>query len=82
MKHVPQRKEQLIELLEVMLEGVRSGDTMEGMVSFVQPIPPDEPCDFMVHAVLRTGNLMGQGSMIILERMEPGSTSTEAGEPK
>lgn len=78
MSHMPRTKDQLVELLEYILTAVRAGDSMEGFLSYTQPIPPDEPCDFMVQARFRTGNRMGQGGMILVERMEPDLTSIES----
>lgn len=78
--HVPQTKDQLVELLEYILAAVRANDSMEGFLSYLMPQDGDEPCDFMVQAAFRTGNRMGQGSMILVQRIEPASTSTGSSE--
>lgn len=80
MSHVPRTKDQLIETLEYMLAAVRADDSTEGQITYLQPTEGDEPCDFMVHAVFRIGNQMGQGSMIILERTRPALTFIAPGE--
>lgn len=80
MKHVPRTKDQLIETLEYMLTAVRNDDSHEGFISYLLPTEGDKPRDFMVRARFRIGNRMGQGSMMILERMEPDSTSISPGE--
>lgn len=80
MSPLPRTKDQLIDWLDFMLAQVRCGDSLEGSISFTQPTEQDPPCDFMVHAVLRTGNLMGQGSMMMVGLIEPASASTGPGE--
>lgn len=77
-KHVPQHREQFAQWLHEVAEMVRAGDSLEGFISYIQPTPADGPCDFMVHMRLRTGNRMGQGGMILVERMEPDLTSIES----
>lgn len=78
----PQTKDQLIEALEYILAAVRHDDSIEGFINYARPTEQDPSCDFMVQAVFRIGNRMGQGGMIRVGQTLPASISTEAGEPK
>lgn len=60
--HVPAQltRDELIAVLDDVLEGVRTGDTLEG---FVEITIGDELELWDVRARYRVGNLMGQGGM-------------------
>ena len=76
----PQTKDQLIQALEYILTAVRQDDSIEGFINYARPAEQDPPCDFMVQAVFRIGNRMGQGSTIMVGQTVPASTSTGPGE--
>lgn len=62
-------QEQLVAVLENILEGVKTGDTLEGSIEFLLPYPPggeSEDADFMVRASYRIGNTEGQGGLRII----------------
>lgn len=62
----PCTKDELVGALTEILEGVRTGDTLEGSIEFLLPYPPagdPEDADFMVMASYRVGNRLGQGGL-------------------
>lgn len=71
---VPLSKDELVTMLADVLDGVRSGDTLEGSIEFLQPFdtgaggePPD--ADFMVIACYRTGNTAGRDGVRVVGHM-------------
>lgn len=57
----------LSELLERVAKAVRAGDSLEGSIAYRLPL--DNEVDgngLMVDAAIRTGNLDGQGSVILI----------------
>lgn len=78
-------KETLLEILTYMLEGVRTGDTLEGSIEFLLPYPPagdPEDADFMVMASYRHGNRQGQGGLRLVGQMVEVPDEEEEGEQK
>lgn len=64
---VPMSTDELLGVLESICRGVRSGDTAEGSIEFLQPYDGDPPgADFMVMASYRQGNLHGQGMVRLI----------------
>lgn len=65
-------QEALVAVLEDILAGVRSGDTLEGHIEFLMG---DDPARWDVVARYRVGNTMGQGGMRMIgplvERKRP-----------
>lgn len=71
----PATKAELIEILENILEAIKTDDSFEGFVEYLMPIssPEDEElaardprwaeADFAVRARFRVGNSIGQGGM-------------------
>ena len=56
-------RSQLVQLLQNLARAVESGDSAEGSLSYSIA---EEPAMVEVEAALRTGNLDGQGGMVIL----------------
>lgn len=66
-------KGDLVAHLTTILDGVKTGDTLEGSIEFLLPFPPagdPEDADFMVRGSYRIGNRMGQGGVRLI-RAEP-----------
>lgn len=64
---VPCSTEDLVGVIADILNVVSEGDSFEGFLNYLMPMPPDDPeCDFMVEARYRIGNSMGQGGMRML----------------
>lgn len=57
-------KDELISTLTDILEGVKSGDTLEGSIEFLTSY--DDADKWEVMASYRIGNLQGQGGMKII----------------
>jgi hypothetical protein len=55
-------KQALISLLETTLEAVKNDDSFQGNIYY----EASGPEDFYVEAVVRVGNLAGQGSSIVI----------------
>lgn len=61
----------LVLLMEDLLEGIRSGDSLEGHVGWLLPESDDAPPQsFDVLAGWRVGNLQGQGGFRMIGRWE------------
>lgn len=66
-------KKQVIEIMERILEGFKSGDTLEGSFEFTcnTMIQPENKKDtreyFEVTASYRVGNLEGQGGLVLIK---------------
>lgn len=69
---VPMSKDGLLATLYDILQGVDSGDTLEGSIEFLLPHPPGDPedADFMVRASYRIGNTLGQGGVRMVGEIE------------
>lgn len=68
----PVSKQQLLDVLDDIRARVDANDSFEGSFEYLMPDPddPDErDADFMLRAVWRVGNSMGQGGMRSVGRM-------------
>ncbi|MFJ5532390.1 hypothetical protein [Streptomyces sp. NPDC093261] len=64
-------REELLKLLDVIREGVASGDTLEGSIEFtLSEAGAAHP--YAVHGVYRVGNLYGQGGMEVVGEFDGG----------
>lgn len=69
-------------LLADVLEGVKTGDSLEGHVSWLLPEDEDAPPQsFDVMAGWRVGNLQGQGGFRMIGHWERRADEDRAGEP-
>lgn len=65
----PMTADQFVAVLEDVLDRVRTGDSFEGNLQYLMPIPddgqPDFPAEiaFLVSGSYRVGNSQGQGGM-------------------
>lgn len=57
-------REELVTLLDDIRDRVASGDSFEGKLAFLLGEDPDRP--YQVTAVYRTGQLLGQGSTVLV----------------
>ena len=65
---VPMSYSSLAAVLRRMAELVELGDSMEGSIEYMIPMPPNDPEDaeVMARASFRVGNRVGQGGVRII----------------
>ena len=70
MKPVILNRGQLIDVVTDILNGINSGDTLEGSVEFLMNLDGDSEPRWNVQASYRVGNLNGQGGLRLVGEVE------------